>query len=38
MLYEGDKGVYDAAHPPERGPAEAGRLSASSLLFLDSAR
>ena len=24
MLYKGDKGVYDAAHPPEDSPAEPG--------------
>ena len=31
MLYEDDKGINDAARPPEGGPAEAGDLSASSL-------
>ena len=31
MLYKGDKGVNDAARPPEGGLAEAGGLSTSSL-------
>ena len=31
LLYKGAKGVNDAAHSPEGGPAEAGGLSASSL-------
>ena len=31
VLYKGDKGVNDAARPPECGPAEAGSLPASSL-------
>ena len=30
-LYKGDKGVSDAAHPPEGGPAETRGLSASNL-------
>ena len=35
MLYKGDKGVNDAARPPEGGPAEVGGLSASSLPLQD---
>ena len=31
MLYKGDKGVNNAARPPEGSPAEVGGLSASSL-------
>ena len=31
VLFKGDKGINDAAHPSEGGPAEAGGLSASSL-------
>ena len=31
MLYEGDKGVSVAAHPPEGVPAEAVGLSTSNL-------
>ena len=31
MLYEGDKSVNDAAHPPEGGQVETGFLPASSL-------
>ena len=33
-IYKGDKGVSDAAHPPEGGPAEAGGLSTSILPFI----
>ena len=31
MLYKGDKGVSDAAHPLEGGPVEARGLLTSSL-------
>ena len=31
MLYKSDKGVYNAASPPEGRPADAGSLLASSL-------
>ena len=37
MLYKGDKGVSDAARPPEGGLSKAGGLSASSLPLLDNA-
>ena len=38
MLYNGDKGVNDAARPPEGGPAQAGGHTTSSLSLLDNAR
>ena len=38
MLYKGDKGLNDAARPPESGQDEAGDFSASSLPLLDNAR
>ena len=38
MLYKGDKGVTDAARPPEHGPAEAGGISTSSLPVMFDAR
>ena len=38
MLYKGDKGVNDAARPPEGSPAQAEGLLPSSLPLLDNAR
>ena len=37
MLYKGDKGVNDAARPPEGGSTKLMGLSASCLPLLDNA-
>ena len=38
VQYKSDKGVNDAAHPPEGGLADTSSLLASSLPLLDNAR